>query len=493
MAHEPVVGVPLQVHQLAVAQFRKIEIFHRLGLAVSDFVNAPARTIRAVRVVALAKIIPVTHEHAAVRPVADGDGAEPRIVREEKIPAVLRDVAGAAAREFVVEQAVAVEVAHHDPVAVGGGPVVSEVDHRPRVRVTAPEFILAAAGLAPMLRIPMQMIGGLIEKLIDVRIKILAEHPLVMRARHDVPEMSDDVIREERLAVVIPIEAPRIRRAGGHDFKNLFHRMIAPDGATELHALVLRCAGPANERVCGDAVASVEPAVRPPREAVHHVVAGLERPAVEDDFRCAVRHAIAVAVGIEQKIRRARDPHAAEAHGHAADALTVLQKNFALIKTSVAVFVREDQNAVAVFHFEIGIGKTLGHPEPPAIIEVEGDGLHHVRFAGEEGGAETFRQRELLQGGVGRNGRVARLLRVHHTGRQRGADERDGANQRAGQEDKGCSHELFVEEKLAGVQSSGFAPDDGKPTARARRSIRNSPRTGHRSRRFPRAGPASPA
>ena len=160
-------------------------------------------------------------------------------------------------------------------------------------------------------------------------------------------------------------------------------------------------------------------------------MAGLERPAVEDDFRLAVRDAVAIAVGVEQKIWRARDPHAAKAHRHAADAMTVLQKNFPLIESPVAILVRENQNAVAVLHLEVGIRKTLGHPEPPPFIEVEGDGLHHVRFAGKERGAEAFGQRELLQRLGRRNRRVARLLRVHHIRRQRGGGELQSAGERA--------------------------------------------------------------
>src|SRR5262249_19288564 len=74
----------------------------------------------------------------------------------------------------------------------------------------------------------------------------------------------------------------------------------------------------------------------------------------------------------------------------------------------------------------VGIGRALRHPEPAAVVEGEGDGLHHVRFAGEEGGPEALGQGHLFR----------RLV-----GRQRGVLGDDGAGEgQGGQGEKAAEH-----------------------------------------------------
>src|SRR5205823_6687443 len=98
------------------------------GLAIGDLVNAAVRAIDLSEVVTLAGVGPVGNEDAAVRPVVQGDAAEPCIVGEQEIAAVMGDVAGTVAFENILIDAVAVNIAHENVVAVGIGPVIAEID-----------------------------------------------------------------------------------------------------------------------------------------------------------------------------------------------------------------------------------------------------------------------------------------------------------------------------------------------------------------------------
>src|SRR5260370_15530665 len=97
--------------------------------------------IDSIVIMAFAGIGPVGDKNAAVRPVLDTDASKPRIVGEQKILAVMRDVAGAFAFEDVVVDAIAMQVAHENGVAIAFGPIVGQVDHDADVG-------MAAAGVA---------------------------------------------------------------------------------------------------------------------------------------------------------------------------------------------------------------------------------------------------------------------------------------------------------------------------------------------------------
>ena len=234
--------------------------------------------------------------------------------------------------------------------------------------------------------------------------------------------------------------------------------MITPDGTTQLRAFVLGRARLADHRVRGDAMPPVEPAVRSPHQTVHHVMTCLQRPAVENYFGFAIRFVVTVAVGIEKQFRRARHPHAAEADRDAAKPPSVIEKHFAFIEAPVAVLVREDQNTVAILHFEIGIRKTLHHPEPSAVVEVERDGLHYIRLAREKRGLKTFRQRHARQRLRRRQWHVPCPLRIHDAGRQTRRLRAKDLQARTGQaEQQGDSHGIFCRrnQSLCATQRNG--------------------------------------
>src|ERR1043166_4646692 len=88
---------------------------------------------------------------------------------------------------------------------------------------------LAAARFGPIAAGPAQMVGSGVHELIKIRIKILAKHALIMRARPDVPQMPDHIVGKERLSVIVPIQSPGVRGTFRDNFKNVLRWMIAPD------------------------------------------------------------------------------------------------------------------------------------------------------------------------------------------------------------------------------------------------------------------------
>src|SRR3954468_10894840 len=104
-------------------------------------------------------------------------------------------------------------------------------------------FAKAAARFSPVRAGPMQVIRARFHEFVEVRIEILAEHALVMRTRDQMPEMADDVVGKKWLAIFVPVQAPWICGAVRDDFERAASRMIAPDGAIELDALIVGSAG----------------------------------------------------------------------------------------------------------------------------------------------------------------------------------------------------------------------------------------------------------
>ena len=322
------------------------------------------------------------------------------------------------------------DVAHEGAAAPLGGEVVALVNHQPAVRVPAAQRVVrrTAARLAPLRARPVQVVGGTLHQLEEIRPVVLAEHPLVIAAGDDVPVVPDDIVREERLPVLIPVQAPGIRRAATDHVELLRHRMVAPDGAVQRYPIIRRRARPAHRGLRGDAVAAVKPAVRPPREAVHEVVPRVDVPPRQGDHRRAVRHIVAVGIRDEEQVRQREHPHAAEARQHARHVAARVEENLPLHVAPRAIAVREDEDAVgrgvgdAVVLLGGGIGEVLDHPEPPTVIELHRDGLHDLRLGGEELRAEARRQSNLLQRLRRGRGQVPGLLRIRDAGRELGGE-----------------------------------------------------------------------
>src|SRR5207248_6744256 len=141
----------------------------------------------------------------------------------------------------------------------------------------------------------------------------------------------------------VEVDAPGVGCAMRDDFEDLPRRVVPPDAAVEEYAVLFGRPRLADVRARLDAIAAVEPAVRPPGEGVEDVVLGLQEvPAVEDADRRAVRLVVAIAVGNEQEVRRAAQPDAAEAEGNPREVGSLVVEDRAPVEAAVAVAVLED-------------------------------------------------------------------------------------------------------------------------------------------------------
>ncbi len=102
----------------------------------------------------------------------------PRVVGKEEIVGALGVVGRADLSQAIFVDAVAVDVAGEERVAVLRRPVVAEVDHRPRVGVSAAgaTMFFAVARRLPRSAGPMQVVDAARQQFIRVGHHVLPEH-----------------------------------------------------------------------------------------------------------------------------------------------------------------------------------------------------------------------------------------------------------------------------------------------------------------------------
>ena len=136
MANEPIVLVVLQFQQLLIGQLVDVAL-PSSWFAVGDLVNAPGVPAGVAGVMTFAGIGKITDVHSPVRTVRKGHAHKPRVRGAHEIGSVLCRVPAALAREAIVVDASPVDIVHEDLVAIFGGPIVPEVNHRAAMSVTA--------------------------------------------------------------------------------------------------------------------------------------------------------------------------------------------------------------------------------------------------------------------------------------------------------------------------------------------------------------------
>ena len=356
----------------------------------------------------------------------------PAVVEVDEVRRVLAHVAAARAHGDVHVQPLAVDVPHEQCAVILLGPAPAEIAHEARVRVTAARRVGAriAAVRCRAEEVPVvgdgldvvvdEGVDGLLARLGEVlrevvrrdalrlrdrRRVVLAGLTMVTPALHHVEQVRDHARLDEELPVFVEVQAPRIARALGEDLEAFLHRLIAPHAGVHELPLRVRRADDLDVRVREDAVAAVEPAVRPPCESVKHLVRVLPREAFEQFHRLArrLRAGVSLLHGDVQQPRSCADEHAAEAVFDARREVQALDEDGALVELPVAVRVLEDDDAVVALLAGLadGIGVVLDHPQPPTVINAEGNGLLHVRLAGEERGLEARRKSHRLHGFLG--------------------------------------------------------------------------------------------
>ena len=418
LPHEPVVRVKLKLDQFGIGELRDVAL-ERLRRTVHHAVDATITDVRLLVVVALAGVGPVRDVEAAFRAALHGEAAEPGVVREQEIGRVLGNVRTGRTVEPVAVEAVAVDVAHEDGVAVLGREVVAEVDGSAAVSVAATGFAVLRIPVhargsrgGPRTAAPVQVVGTTLHEAVGKRVHVVAVHAFHVPAGNDVKHVGDDAVRDEHLAEIVPVEAPRVGRARGVEFEDLLGGVVAPDAAIECDAILVRRARLADASLGLNAVATVKPAVRPPAERVEDVVLRvLDIPPIEYHFGRAVRFVVAVAIGDEHEVGGRAEPDTAEADFDAGEVHAIVEEQSLLLELAVAVGVFEDHDAVAAFAVEtpLRVAEALDDPEPPAGVEGHGNRLHEVRLAGEQRDVEALRHGHRLGGFTGRQRAIGEL------------------------------------------------------------------------------------
>ena len=201
------------------------------------------------------------------------------------------------------------------------------------------------------------------------------------------------------------------------DFKAILRGVIAPHTTVDVLAIFDRhldgerialaqdfaaTGWLAHGRACGETLATIEPTIRSPTEAVEHFMTILNAPSCEPHLKRTISFIVVVLVGHEEQIRRCAEPQPIKAHGDGRRKRNALEEDLARVELPVAIRVFEDQNAAVA----IG-GKTCAacfivtvfrDPKPPAIIPAKCHRLCDHRFHGGELRLETLRHGHLRDG-----------------------------------------------------------------------------------------------
>ena len=110
---------------------------------------------------------------------------------------------------------------------------------------------------------------------------MLAGLPTITGSGDDMVQVWYDAGGCKRVAVVVEVHPPRIARTVREYLELVSLRMIPPDARVQRRTLGVWSTRFTDSRVRENAMASVEPAVRPPAERVERFVGILVSPAVE--------------------------------------------------------------------------------------------------------------------------------------------------------------------------------------------------------------------
>jgi hypothetical protein len=220
----------------------------------------------------------------------------------------------------------------------------------------------------------MNMIGGLLDQLIGMRIQVDTVHTFYVRSWDNMPEVADNRVDDKHLAVLIEIESPRIGHSVHHIFDGAMDGMVSPDTGIDLDALRVARAWFADIAGRLNPVSSVEPTIGSPFETVGWRVTNdpfIE--SIEHDDRRTVGNVIPVSVGKEKKIWQADSPNPSVAHFNAGQFASIVPKDSSLIVFSIAILIFKNDNAIPLISVEATRSTTcptivLCHPKATSFI-----------------------------------------------------------------------------------------------------------------------------
>src|SRR5687768_16110231 len=159
-----------------------------------------------VEVVALASVTPVAHKNAPVGRRDQIDASEPWVAKLERVRLVLAHETATGSLKPVHVQPPAVKINREQLSRPLRRPTPALIDQESGVRMTTTSSqgrrADTFAHLRPILgRGPMEMVRVLLDHLIHMRRRIVAKHATVVRARDEMPEVTDYRIDEESFAM----------------------------------------------------------------------------------------------------------------------------------------------------------------------------------------------------------------------------------------------------------------------------------------------------
>ena len=202
------------------------------------------------------------------------------------------NIAASIADEAVHVDAIAVNIVEEDLVTVAIRPVVTEVDHRTAMGVTATgiggvvldTWFMAPPSVVADVTGVVKVIGDGFDIVEDESVEVLTGLSLVMSTLDHVVEVGDDAGSNESLSVVVEVHSPWVAGAPSEDFESVFCGVVSPDSGVHRNAICVRCARFADFAMGEHAMAAVQPAVRSPVECVQGFVGILVAETIEEDF-----------------------------------------------------------------------------------------------------------------------------------------------------------------------------------------------------------------
>ena len=155
-------------------------------------------------VVAFPDIGPIDHDGASVGGLGKIESSKPRVLPKDHIRPMGCQKSRPRRIDEIAIDPTAMEVQSIDVAMVLLGPLVGLVDHQTAVGMTTAGRIGSVArwsfaSLSPVFGalVPMDVVGDLREKLVDIGVRVLPVHALQVGVGDRVPKMTDDGVDEE--------------------------------------------------------------------------------------------------------------------------------------------------------------------------------------------------------------------------------------------------------------------------------------------------------
>ena len=219
----PVVLFQMQGGQLLIGRLHRIrfstlsrctgaDVFHVIDSTVCPVPDLGVRPMAGVLVV------PVNQVDGSIRAILQIDSAEPVVIGDQEIRSTATDESRTGLVELTDIDPVTMNVVHENLIAVLRGEVITKIDHRPTVGMSAPGgesicrsmWFVTPPGMILDLADVMQVISNRLDVFECVGIEVLTALPVIASPLDHVPQVRNDAGGDEGLATIIKVNTPRV-------------------------------------------------------------------------------------------------------------------------------------------------------------------------------------------------------------------------------------------------------------------------------------------